>query len=232
MLGHRPFSRYFQMDRLIAKFVGKGTQTVDGLQLLRGRYTVFLHVDPRDGVTSFTLDGAGFRVFDEWLHWEGLGCPLVQAEIPSGRYALTVATRHQSVSWEVQVILNSLLTWRRPPKPWLSRAAIPSTIALSKRSSRELVIPQTGTYDLDLVIDGFDGSVATLPEQFCAFNLGLRASDGHRVPLAEGDGKRMSWPSFTFLGEGQWNVEMQTECEWSLTIRPMIGPSGGGAQWF
>jgi hypothetical protein len=231
MLGHRPLSRYFQIDRLIAKFAGKGTETLNGLKLPRGRYTVFLHVDPGDGVMSFALDSDGFRVFDEWLHWDGLGCPLVQAELPSDSYALTVATRHPTASWEVQVILNSLLSWGRPPAPWRSATAIPSTIALSKGSSREFVIPQTGAYDLDLVIDGFDRSAQRLPARFCDFNLGLRASDGHRLLLGGGEGKRMSWP-ITFLGEGQWTVEMQTECEWSLTIRPMIGPSGGGAQWF
>jgi len=84
---------------------------------------------------------------------------------------------------------------------------------------------------MDLVVEGFNGHYP-LPDRICPFRLDLRAADGHPVHLASGKSDRAEWPSWKFLGAGQWAVDMDTGCDWQLVVRPMVGPSGGGARWF
>jgi hypothetical protein len=125
-----------------------------------------------------------------------------------------------------------MLSWEAPPRAW--RASEPSPEPVTVRSSEppEFRIARTGHYAFDFSIEGFDGQPGTFPERFCPFDLDLRGADGHRLHLADGVEDRASWPSGAFLGAGQWTVEMETTSEWELTIKPRIGPSGGGARWF
>ena len=94
-------------------------------------------------------------------------------------------------------------------------------------------IEQTGTYTTDFMIDGFRGQHGVRHmKPICSFQLALQAANGHVIPLAAGTGQKTTWPTSPFLGAGDWQVEMETQCEWELVIRPMVGPSGGGAYWF
>lgn len=233
LLGHRPLSRFFQIDRLIQVLSGSGTQTTSSFYLPRGRYTVFVHIDRDHAVNffEFTSD-QGFRVRDDdWL-WDQMGAPLVQKMVPAGTYQIALSVRTPSVCWRAQVVLNSMLSWEAPPAPWHQRLAPPSPVALGSGVSAGFHIPQTGDYAVELNVDGFDGTRGTFPDAFCPFRLTLCAADGHTVRLAEGGDKTASWPSWTFLGAGDWTVVMETSCVWSMTLKPKVGPSGGGARWF
>ena len=96
-------------------------------------------------------------------------------------------------------------------------------------------IEQTRTYAMELRLGEFVPQIAPqrVPKALCPFKLGLRAVDGHHLDLGRGTEHEASWPpSLVFLGARGWRVQMETECEWELVIRPMVGPSGGGTYWF
>jgi hypothetical protein len=232
ILGHRPFTRLHQIDRLVSVLTGAGERTIDNLSLTHGRYTIFVREDPEGGIASFQMsDDAGFQVDDDWK-WRGIGAPLVQTEVPKGTYRLTIAARFPSVSWEIQVVLNSMLSWAAAPKPWRPTRPPPAPIQLSESTTARFQIARTGHYGMEFSIGDFKPDQPVFPREFGRFKLSLRANDGHTIRLAEGAGNTASWPTGAFLGAGDWTVEMESDCDWQLVIKPMVGPSGGGARGF
>ena len=147
--------------------------------------------------------------------------------LPHARYIEASPT----CAWRVQVVLNSMTSWEAPPRAWQPPGPPPDRITLRSGASPVFQIAETGDYAMDLVVEGFNGH-HPLPDRICPFRLDLRAADGHPVHLAGGKSDRAEWPSWKFLGAGQWTVDMDTPCDWQLVVRPMIGPSGGGARWF
>lgn len=237
IISRRPLSRFIQIERLVTVLSGAGTQTTRPFYLPHARYTVFPRADPERAARAFALldqDGNGVR--DDWSRLPpnvmGLSVPLVQHPLKAGTYQLTIETTGPSCAWEMQVVLNSMLSWEAAPKAWRPSQPPPPPITLRRDELPEFRIVRTGHYMFDFSIDGFDGTPGTSRKRFCPYRLGLRAADGHRVHLGEGGENRASWPSGAFLGAGQWSVEMETDCDWELTIKPRVGPSGGGARWF
>jgi hypothetical protein len=238
IISRRPLSRFIQIDRLVMVLTGAGTRTTPAFYLPHARYTVFVDADPVRAARSFAmLDEHGNGVRDDWQRIPdfiaNVPVPLVQHELPAGRYEITLEMAPQSSCWSVQVVLNSMLSWEAPPKAWRPAHPPPQPITLRRGEPSEFRIARTGHYAFDLSIGGFDGQGGTFPAGFCPFDLRLRADDGHRLHLGEGVENRVSLPSDnTFLGAGRWMVEMETSCEWELTIKPRVGPAGGGARWF
>ena len=237
IISRRPLSRFVQIDRLVTVLTGAGTQTTPAFYLPHARYTVFPVADPERSARSFALvDQNGQGVHDDWTRFppdvHGLSVPLIQHELKAGNYRLTMETAGSECAWQVQVVLNSMLSWQAPPKAWRPLQPPPEPITVRSGEPREFRIARTGHYEFGFSIDGFDGTPGTFQKRLCVFNLGLRATDGHRLHLADGVENSAHWPSGAFLGAGQWAVEMETACEWELTIKPRIGPSGGGTRWF
>jgi hypothetical protein len=235
LISRRPLSRFIQIDRLVKVLTGTGTRTTPAFYLPHARYTVFPDADPERSARSFALlDEVGRGVFDDWSQFPpdvaGLTVPLVQHELKAGKYRLTIEAS-PTCAWRVQVVLNSMMSWEAPPRAWLPPGPPPIPITLGNGASPVFQIAETGNYAMDLVIGGFTRGPPH-PKRLCPFRLDLRAADGHSVHLATGESDRAEWPSWQFLGAGQWTVDMDTQCDWHLVVRPMIGPSGGGARWF
>lgn len=237
IISRRPLGRFIQIDRLVAVLTGAGTHTTAGFYLPRARYTVFVAAEPARAARSFALlSGTGEGVRDDWSRIPGdvdsVPVPLVQHTLPAGNYQMTIEAG-PTCSWQAQVVLNSMRSWAAPPPAWQPSLAPPQPIMLGSGKSPDFRIDQTGTYLMDFMIDGFSAGISWPREKpDCPFRLGLRAADGHLVYLGGGTAKHADWPSGAFLGAGGWRVQMETECPWELVIRPMIGPSGGGARWF
>ena len=236
MLGHRPLSRFFQIDRLANLVTQTGTQTSDPFHLPHGRYTIFVEADPPRAARAFELvNDRGFRFYQRWVpdNIANVPVPAVQQELPAGEYRLRIETASPSNAWQAQVILNSMLSWEAVPKPWERTLALPSAVRVANDTSPSFAIGQTGHYAIALSVEGFVPDQRVFPKEFCPFKLALRANDGHRIELAEGGRNTANWPPTPiFLGAGEWTVEMETTCEWWMTIKPMLGTSGGGARWF
>jgi len=235
LIARRPLSRFIQIDRLVKVVIGTGTETTPAFYLPHARYTVFPDADPERSARSFALlDEAGRGVHDDWSQFPpdvaGLTVPLVQHELKAGKYRLTIEAS-PSCAWRVQVVLNSMMSWEAPPRAWLPPGPPPDPITLGNGASPLFQITEAGNYAMDLMVGGFNGR-SPLPVRLCPFRLDLRAADRHSVHVATGESDRAEWPSWRFLGAGQWTVDMDTPCDWQLVVRPMIGPSGGGARWF
>jgi hypothetical protein len=238
ILGHRPFTRLHQIDRLVEVIRATGTYPSPAFHLPHGRYSVFVDADPPRAAQAFDMvNRAGFHVHEDW-RWipeniANVPAPLVQYELLSGDYRITIEMSSSLNAWQAQVVLNSMLSWELAPKPWSPRVSPPRPIPLSAKSSPSFVIEHTGHYATDLTLAGFRADATIFPEKFCPFRLALRSADGHRVLLGEGETHHASWPSsFHFLGAGRWTVEMETACDWQLVIKPMVGSAGAGTRWF
>jgi len=203
--------------------------------LPHARYTVFMAYDPPEAVRSVSLIDRTGRGAPDWSSVPVAAgeviAPLVQHELRGGSYQLRVDAV-AGCAWMAQVVLNSMLSWEAPPRVWRPSQPPPQPINLRSGEPPEFRIARTGHYAFDLSVGGFYSDQHSFPERFCPFSLGLRAADGHRIQLAEGGEASASWPSWRFLGAGAWHVVMETECEWRLVVRPLVGPSGGGARWF
>lgn len=238
LIARRPLSRFIQIDRLVRVVTGAGTQTAPGLYLPHGRYTVFVDAEPARAARSFALlNDAGEGVRDDWTRIPddvaNVPVPLVQHQLPAANYRMTIEAS-PSCSWRAQVVLNSMRSWAAPPPAWRPSLPPPAPIMLGSGKSPEFRIEQIGTYALDFSLGNFAPHLAPQRrwEALCPFRLGLRAADGHLFQLGRGTEHEASWPTSVFLGADNWKVDIDTEGEWDLTIRPMLGPSGGGTNWF
>jgi hypothetical protein len=237
VIARRPLSRFIQIDRLVTVLTGAGSQTTPAFYVPHARYTVFVDAEPARAARSFAfLNKAGDGVRDDWSRIPddviNVPVPLVQHELPAGNYEMTIQAS-PACSWQAQVVLNSMLSWAAPPPAWRPSRLPPDPLTLGSGGSPDFRIEQTGSYQTDFTINGFTPRIAWRVEKsICPFQLSLRPSGGHLVYLGGGKEKYAHWPGGAFLGAGNWNVEIETDCPWELTIRPMVGPGGGGARWF
>lgn len=240
-----------QLDINYAMTTGGGSTSVDPLNLPHGRYTFFSYADPPDCLKSVALiDHAGIVVADDvtartaaLAALPGTTLPppnsvsnavvptMVQQELKSGRYQLKVTARTPSCAWQVQQILNYVLS----DEPALSPVAAPSAsnvdVVLGNSSTGlHFQIPTTGLYQVQWSVTPCD-----------RYSADLIRSDGGTQHL--GDGAAVGAPpgtvigpqssdSFAFLAAGDWTARVATKCYWRLEIRPQVGSMGGGTQGF
>lgn len=236
LIARRPLSRFIQIDRLVTVLTGAGTKTTPGFYLPHARYTVFVEAEPVRAARSFSLlNDAGEGVTGDWSripdYVANVPVPLVQHELPAGNYRMAIEAT-PACAWMAQVVLNSIQSWAAPPPAWRRSSPPPQPIMLGSGKSPDFRVEQIGTYATDFMIDGFTIDQRVPRVKLCPFGLALRAADGHLIKLGAGTEREASWPSGAFLGAGNWQVDIDTKCEWELTIRPMLGPSSGGAHWF
>ncbi len=228
----RAFHRSVQIDRLVMLKAGVGSMTTSPFRLPRARYTVFVRYDPSEAVRSFALvDERHHRIPD----WSAIGAdvgdvaaPLVQHELHAGRYRVELDTSSPTCSWQVQVVLNSMLSWRSPPPAWRSSLPPPGTITVSSGQDPSFRVARTGPYDPSWTV-GTD----QVRHQIHLYSLDLRVADGHAVHLGAGTPTgSYGRTGLVFLGAGDWTVEMKTTVDWTFVLTPVLGPTGGGSQGF
>jgi len=222
---------YRQVDRLVACERGAGTTSTVPFRLPRARYTVFNRYDPGEAVTSFAIvDEDGQR----WPDWAAISAPvgdvmapLVQHELRAGVYHIEISTTMPTCSWQVQVVLNSMMALRRLPPEWRPSSAAPEVVRVRSGDPPILRVTQTGQYDA-----GWTVGEASVRPAFHPYSLELRAADGHVVQLGAASAMGDRRAGYVFLGAGQWTVEMITNVPWELVVTPVVGPTGGGARGF
>jgi hypothetical protein len=254
--GCPPLGPYKQLDRLITKQTAVGSKTTAGFHLPNGRYTVFVDQDPgpnnpnlpmsplpTPGAQSFVPGPSAIgcvsslELLDDSDHGflaqgPATSVPLVQQELPAGTYHLVVRTLTAACNWQAQVVLNSLLYAEPAPPAWQAGTAPPAAVVVRSGQSASFHIGQTGLYDPSWTVGGVP-PYPTTPTSLCTYELSIKAADGHVVHLGAGTSnsdQRSGGP--LFLGAGDWAAEMKTTCAWQLTIKPLIGPNGGGVMGF
>ncbi len=236
MIARRPLSRFIQIDRRVSLLTGMGSGS-SSVYLPHARYTLFMHYDPPSAVQSVNLIDRSGRGFPDWTSIPATAgeviAPVVQEELTAGTYQLQIEAT-ATCCWQAQLVLNSMLSWEAPPSAFRRTPSLRKPIMLGSGKSPDFRTEETGTYAMLLRLGDFAPHIAAqrMPEAMCPFRLGLRAGDNHRLDLARGAEHEANWPSFVFLGARDWRVQMETDCEWELTVTPMVGPSGGGAYWF
>ncbi len=221
-----------QIDRLVARHTGQGSTTTPWFSLPHARYTVFVEYDPPEAVQSFvlysqksgqipSLNAAGANRAGD------VSAPVVQQELDAGKYRVVIRALSATCSWDVQVVLNSLLSWRPAPRAWRASVAPPDVIVVRSGDDPGFVLNRTGRYEPEWAVGPSSPRHAIHPH-----SLDLRAADGHAVHLGAattGGGHRIG---LVFLGAGQWTVEMTTQMGWEFRLTPVVGPTGGGAHAF
>ena len=235
IIGRRPLSRFVQIDRLVARYTGIGSQTTAPVKLPHARYTVFINGDRLNEVRAFTLQDEHDVVLVDDHNWGRIPpnhifmpIPLVQHEVPTGRYRMSIGTVTAACAWEIQVVLNSMMSWQTTPRPWRRTVPLPDAIRVRSGEKAQLRIARTGLYNIYLLVE----EEADEKKRFAPFTLQLEASDGYRVDLAQSDGFGLGTTEFVFLGAGDWSVRMSSQTDWQLGLMPRTGPMGGGAQAF
>jgi len=242
-----------QLDINYATTSGVGSMMGASVSLPHGRYTFFTYADPPNCLQSVALlDHEGKPVADDASQRIATvptsfppGFPtttanslamqmvptFVQQERQSGAYRLNVSARSSGCAWEVEQILNYVLSNETPPKPIVPPSA-PDVNAFLDNSSADLHfrIPTAGTYEVRWSVTPCD-----------RYSGDLIRSNGGTDHLGDGTAVAMPPGSFVgpqtsdtpaFLGAGDWTARMATHCFWQLQVTPQRGPTGGGGQGF
>jgi hypothetical protein len=221
-----------QIDRLVARHTGHGSTTTPWFSLPHARYTVFVEYDPPEAIQSFDLHRQR-RGLVPSLNATGakragdVSAPLVQQELDAGKYRVAIRTLSATCSWDVQIVLNSMLAWRPAPRAWRASGAPPHVIVVRSGEDPRFLLSRTGRYEPQWTVGPSPSVHAAAPHA-----LDLRAADGHAVHLGAATMGSGHSVGLLFLGAGQWTVEMSTQMEWEFRLAPVVGPAGGGAHAF
>jgi hypothetical protein len=231
-----------QLDINYATSTGVGSMTISALGLPHGRYTFFSYSDPPSCVKGVALlDKDGTAVVDDGSHRAQGGPPdsinsqmvptTVQQELSSGSYRLKISTTAPGCAWQVEQVLNYVLSNESPLKPLIPTKAPAVDVSLGNLSTDlHFQIPVAGIYHVNWMVTPCDRYSGDL----------IRAGGGTEHL---GDGVAVAAPpggSFgpmgqdgpTFLGAGDWTAKVATKCFWQIQVSPWIGSRGGGTQGF
>ncbi len=128
----------------------------------------------------------------------------------------------------VQVVLNSMLSWEAPPRPWRPELPPPEEMTVRSGQSPAFRVARTGYYDAAWTV----GPPRVIGRPMCPYSLDLRAADGHSIHMGDGTTAGDRRTSGAFLGAGRWTVDLNTTGAWQLVLTPWIGSRGGGARGF
>jgi hypothetical protein len=231
-----------QLDVNYITTTGVGSITATPLALPHGRYTFFSYADPPDCVKSIALlDQHGNSVVDDASHRGAAGPPgavisqmvptMVQQELSSGSYRLKITATASSCAWDVEQILNYMLSNEAPLKPLVPTKAPGVDVSLGNSSAdRSFQIPVAGIYHVKWFVtpcDRYSGDLVRTGGGSEHLGDGVAAAvppGGFVGPLGQ-DGP-------TFLGAGDWTAKVTTKCFWQIQVSPWIGSLGGGTQGF
>jgi hypothetical protein len=239
-----------QLDTNYATTTGIGSATGVPVKLPHGRYTFFSSADPPSCVTSVALlDQAGHAVADDAAQRAAANQPapgappgvqvavdvqtvatMVQQELSSGSYRLKVTTTGSGCAWQVEQILNYMLSDEPPLKAIIPPSAPAVDVRLGVTSSdRHFHVGAPGIYKVDWAVTACD-----------KYSGDLVRTDGGTIHL--GDGQAVSvgggqiGPQVSslpmFLGAGDWTAKVSTRCFWQIDVVPWRGSTGGGGQGF
>lgn len=214
-----------QLDVNYATTTGVGSMTASALELPHGRYTFVSHADPPNRVKSVALlDQRGNAVVDD-------GLTMVQQELSSGSYRLKVSTAETGCAWDVEQILNYMLSNEVPLKP-LTPTKVPTVDVSLGNLSTDLhfQIPVAGIYHVNWMVTPCDH-----------YSGDLIRSGGGSEHLGDGVAAAAPPGGFigpmgrdapTFLGAGNWTAKVATKCFWQFEVTPWVGSLGGATQGF
>jgi hypothetical protein len=224
--------RNVQIDRLVARHTSHGSATTPWFSLPHARYTLFVECDPPEAVQSLalhrrtsgpvpSLNAAGAERAGD------VSAPLVQQQLNAGEYRVEIRTLSAACSWDVQVVLNSMLSWRPAPRAWRAPVPPPDVIVVRSGGDPGFLLSQTGRYEPEWTVGPSPPGYKFVPH-----SLDLRAADGHAVHLGAGTTTRGHRVGLVFVGAGRWTVEMTAPMEWEFRLTALVGPTGGGAHAF
>jgi hypothetical protein len=240
-----------KLDTNYATTNGIGSTTGTPVKLPHGRYTFFSSADPATCVTSVALlNQEGHPVVDDATQRAAElqpppGAPagvqtsvnlqmlptMVQQELPSGSYRLKVTTNGAGCAWQIQQILNYMLSNDPPLKPAVPPLAPALHVQLGNSSpDRTFHVDVPGIYTVEWGVTPCDKYSGDLIRRDGGM---LHLGDGQAMALAPGSfvGPQVSSLP-TFLGAGDWTARVTTRCYWTIQVTPLIGPNGGGVQGF
>ena len=232
-----------QLDVNYATTTVVGSATGSSLKLPHGRYTFFSYADPPGCVKSVALlDERGKAVVDDGSQRAaGMGQPssvisqmvpsAVQQELSSGSYRLKVTTNGPSCAWEVEQILNYVLSNEAPLKPLMPAKAPTVNVSLGNSSADlHFQIPVAGIYHVNWLVtpcDRYSGDLVRSGggSEHLGDGVGAAVPPGTVIGPQGQDGP-------TFLGAGDWTAKVATRCFWQIQVSPWVGSRGGGTQGF
>ena len=219
-----------QLDFIVANKTGSGGKVIDNVTLPYGRYTVFTSADPEPCLQEVQVHNGSTRVA---ASNDPRG--LVQRELQSDTYHLVIITASSACTWQVQVVLNSMLTDDSPPPRVHASEPRDRGIALfsSGTSQTRFHLSDTGIYEVAWHTSSPPGT------PLCPWSLELTADDGHTNHIAATSGSPAPHSGSSggdephFLAGGDWTLSMgNTRCQWVAAISPWFGRLGGGAEGF
>jgi hypothetical protein len=249
----QPSAQGRQLDINYATTTGVGSATGKPVTLPHGRYTFFTYADPPNCLQGVALlDHAGKPAADDasqriatvpasfppgvpTITANSLGMQMVptfvQQELGSDSYRLKITARSSGCAWEVEQILNAVLSNETPPKPVVPPPAPTLDVRLGVTSpDRHFHVDAPGIYKLDWAVTPCD-----------QYSVDLARTGGGTIRL--GDAQPMPAPGGgiigpqgsggpIFLGAGDWTAQVSTHCFWQINIAPWRGSMGGGGQGF
>jgi hypothetical protein len=231
-----------QLDIVLRTQVGMGAGMNAPLHFPDARFTFFAFEDPTfclTGMQLFDSSGSviGGELFERPTFVANVPVPLVQQDLPAGDYRLRVSTATSHCAWMVEEILNSMSSHDAPPAAEPAPVAQPTSATVSTQST-PFAISESGLYNVSWSVTSPAGAM-------CPYKIALRDSSGGmenidqqpepqppNQPPGPTPGGAGSGEVPLFLSAGIRTVSAQTVCPWMVSIRPLVGPNGGGVRGF
>lgn len=235
-----------QLDLVLRTQFGRGTGTSAPAYFPHARYTFFAFEDPTFCLRGVELlDGhdavVGGETFDRQSELPAVNVPvpLVQKNLPEGKYRLRISTEASGCSWMIQEVLNSMSTQADAPTAAPEPAAPHIAISVDQ-TMVPIDIPEAGLYEVSW-------KVTVPPNTTCPYVIALRTQSGgieqidqqpepgtpaNSVGTPTATGGTFGGEIVTFLARGTRTVNAVTACPWQVSVAPLTGPNGGGVQGF
>jgi hypothetical protein len=234
-----------QLDTNYATTTGVGSDTGTPVKLPHGRYTFFSYADPPNCVTRVALvNHDGTPVADDASQRAAMANPppggppasqqmmptMVQQELPAGAYRLKVASSGAGCAWQVEQVLNYILSNEVPPQAAVPPSAPSLSVTLGNSSTDlHFHVEVAGIYHVRWSVTPCDRYSGDLLRTGSLEHLG----DGTAQSIPPGSfvGPQTS-DAPIFLGAGDWTARVSTHCFWQIAVSPWRGSLGGGTQGF